>query len=109
MRAEKGGIKGGRESASFCEFSPKGRKEEWGCSPDRSEDVLFCFSSALPLPAGSNITLGTKALASTGHSDLVLMCAVYRCNGSVMERRTDVQQVKGNRREMLRKVLQVAE
>lgn len=46
---------------------PKGREEDWSCSPDRSEDVLFCFSSALPLPAGSNITLGTKSLASCGH------------------------------------------
>lgn len=66
-RAEKGGQKEG-ETASSGAFSPKGRKEDRGCSPDRSEDVLFCFSSALPLPAGSNITLGTEALPSTDHS-----------------------------------------
>lgn len=57
---------GGGERASFGAFSPEGREEERGCSPDRSEDVLFCFRSALPLPAGSNIMLGSKGLESRG-------------------------------------------
>ncbi|KAM7413595.1 hypothetical protein PAMA_020806 [Pampus argenteus] len=78
----KGGIKGGRESASSGALSPEGREEERGCSPDRSEDVLFCFSSALPLPAGSNITLGTKALASSGYSDLVLTLTMFLISGN---------------------------
>lgn len=58
------GDKRKRQSASSGACSPEARKEEKGCSPDRSEDVLFCFSSALPLPAGSNITLSPKAGAS---------------------------------------------
>lgn len=68
-------------------FPPKGREEDWSCSPDRSEDVLFCFFSALPLPAGSNITLGTKSLASFGDS-------LYWQQMQETYRHTDVQNVK---------------
>lgn len=68
---------------------PRAERRTGAASPDRSEDVLFCFPSALPLPAGSNITLGTKALAA-----LATQCAIHRCNGTIMYRYTDVQQVK---------------
>lgn len=80
----------GQERFLWWVFPPRAEEEERGCSPDRSEDVLFCFSSALPLPAGSNIMLGTKASAICGCSCL-LMCAVYRFDDARMERHTDVQ------------------
>lgn len=67
-----------RENTSSGALSPEGREKEMADSPDRSEDVLFCFSSALPLPAGSNIMLGTKAMASVGQSALVPICAVHK-------------------------------
>lgn len=85
-QSRRGGIKGGGERgrASFGAFPPEGREEERGCSPDRSEDVLFCFRSALPLPAGSNITLGTKGSASSAAD----VSRPYRWNGTIMDRQT---------------------
>lgn len=38
----------GERPLPLVSLPPKGRKEDRGCSPDRSEDVLFCFFLCAP-------------------------------------------------------------
>lgn len=72
-----GGIKAERETGRFlCRGSEQrgGLKQKEDQSRRRISAApltllkmsCFAFSSALPLPAGSNITLGTKVLANSG-------------------------------------------